>query len=264
VRPDDGASGAPNISVTRMRVLIGRLFSQIIHHKMIVILCLLSTLSVFSFRNPKSIHYRSFFHQAASTLSRTSTTYIPFSIGIDEKETLLVKSDEDEIISLMRSLDMNGEVSITKLTKWIEQGKVFKLTDDGTNALVAKEQDRLRDVTTFKREKRLHSSIDTYINIASNVKKESKLIKSSKATDYYSGLKDFKDLEQRGEAFTNLTELFVDHRVLSRANSIAQRLVNDFAVSSPEWRRYTNKTMEYNATSLTEVIIAVCIYVDIH
>ena len=41
--------------------------------------------------------------------------------------------------------------------------------------------------------------------------------------------------------------------VLNRADSIATKLKNEFPITSPEWRKWTEKTSVYNATSLTQV-----------
>lgn len=41
--------------------------------------------------------------------------------------------------------------------------------------------------------------------------------------------------------------------MLHRADDIASRLKEEFPISSPEWSRWTNRTAEYNATSLTQV-----------
>jgi hypothetical protein len=45
-----------------------------------------------------------------------------------------------------------------------------------------------------------------------------------------------------------VTQLFIDERVTSRADDIANRLNRDFSIVSPEWKTWVNKTAQYNAT----------------
>jgi hypothetical protein len=60
-------------------------------------------------------------------------------------------------------------------------------------------------------------------------------------------------LQKNGDAYTNVDDMMHDERVLNRANAISVRLKEDFDPSSEEWKRWTNKTSQYNATSLTQV-----------
>ena len=48
-------------------------------------------------------------------------------------------------------------------------------------------------------------------------------------------------------------QLFIDERVMNRADDIANRLDRDFSIVSPEWRTWVNKTAQYNATCKTFV-----------
>jgi hypothetical protein len=49
-------------------------------------------------------------------------------------------------------------------------------------------------------------------------------------------------------------QLFLRERVLHRADDIALRISSDFPIASDEWTRWSNKTAEYNATTLTQAI----------
>ena len=82
---------------------------------------------------------------------------------------------------------------------------------------------------------------------------DTKLVKASRAAAVGDDLK-FKTLERKGDAYSNISELHEDENIINRADEIANRLKNNFAMSSPEWARWTNKTAEYNATSLSQVL----------
>ena len=182
-----------------------------------------------------------------------STTYVPIDIGNEEAiTTLLVKSDQHEIISNLKKMSESSAIDQTQLERWKSEGVVFPLDSEGTHSLMASERKELEANSVVKRKDRLRHNVDVYLNISPK-KKSPQLIKASSARDYVNGRKDFQTLEQTGAGFSNMSDLFVDYSVLSRADHIATRISTEFPIGSPEWQRYTNKTMLYNATSLTQV-----------
>jgi hypothetical protein len=180
---------------------------------------------------------------------QATTTYIPIDIG--KKNTLLVKSDQNDIIDEVKCWGKSFDES--KVLIWKNEGKAFLLDEEGTSTLALTEKGNTEKLNVIKKPKISLGDIDMYVDVAPKRSKSPHLIKLNKIDDIVSGKRDFKDMEQRGDGFKNLTELFIDHSVSSRANNIGQRISNEFPVSSPEWRRYTNKTIQYNVTSLTQV-----------
>ena len=62
-----------------------------------------------------------------------------------------------------------------------------------------------------------------------------------------------KEMVRRGEAFTNVTKLMNEETMLNRIDSIANTLQSNFSMTSPEWKRWIDKTSVYNATNLQQV-----------
>lgn len=74
-----------------------------------------------------------------------------------------------------------------------------------------------------------------------------KASKTGMIADLKNGVVTIADLERRGDAFKNLTELYVAERVINRADDIASRL-KSYPMVSPLWKTWINKTASYNAT----------------
>ena len=182
-----------------------------------------------------------------------SVTYIPIELKDEQKPTtLLVKSDQHEVIGNLKKMIQSSRVDSAQIEKWKANGVIYTLDSEGTQSLLAFERKQIEDTYVIRRKARLRHNVDAYLNVAS-AKAKPKLIKASQAKDYMAGRRDFATLERMGQGFSNISDLFVDYSVLSRADNIATRISTEFSLASPEWQRYTNKTMQYNATSLTQV-----------
>ena len=183
----------------------------------------------------------------------SSVTYIPIEIKDKENPTtLLVKSDQHEVIADLRKMMQSSHVDSHVIEQWKALGHIYTLDAEGTQSLMASERKQLEEAYVIRRTSRLRHNVDAYFNVAS-AKAKPKLIKASSARDYQTGRRDFESLQRMGEGFSNVSDLFVDYSVLSRADNIATRISTEFPLASPEWQRYTNKTVQYNATSLTQV-----------
>ena len=182
-----------------------------------------------------------------------SITYVPIELKNDQKPTtLLVKSDQHEVIADLKKMIQSSHVDSAQIEQWKVNGFIYTLDAEGTQSLLASERKQLEDTYVIRRKSPLRHNVDTYVNVATS-KAKPKLIKASSAKDYVTGRRDFETLQRMGQGFSNMSDLFVDYSVLSRADNIATRISTEFPLASPEWQRYTNKTMEYNATSLTQV-----------
>jgi hypothetical protein len=74
-----------------------------------------------------------------------------------------------------------------------------------------------------------------------------KASKTGMIADLKNGVVTAEELERRGDAFKNLTELYVAEKVVNRADDIATRL-KTYPIVSPLWKTWINKTASYNAT----------------
>lgn len=193
----------------------------------------------------------------AATIKKSSptTTYIPIDVAIsgDKRSTLLVKSDQLNIIQEIQQCGERG-LDSDKIVLWSKEGKAFSLDSRGTELLYSSEKQAAEEAHTIKKTKFLSGNVDTYVNVSPSKGSVEKLVKSSRVEDVTSGRKSFKELEKAGEGYSNITNLFFESKVLSRADDIAIRVREEFPLSSPEWQRWTNNTIKYNTTSLTQVV----------
>ena len=177
------------------------------------------------------------------------------------KRSVLVRSGAREVLDTIAS--WTGVVDESKLSDWQERGLVFPSTAEGTAAM--QEVEARRDATARRSRKfrgTLRFAADMYVETSvSGGDATSVLVKSSKAQPSLlnqiaeaQSTTQLDELIRRGVVFTNASKVFVDEQLVGRANSIATRLQNDFPISSPEWKRWTDKTTLYNATSLTQVM----------
>lgn len=203
---------------------------------LVVILCLLSYSCAFQ-KSTRGIIAR-------RLLQSTATTYVPVDIPIaNKKSTLLIKSDEEILLQELRT--QKNRLDETTISLWVSEGKARWL-EESTSTITK--------LTTVKKPKFIRDKADTYFNLAPATSKSLYLVKSTKAADVLSGSLSFLEAERRGEAFKNLTEMMIDYNVTSRADTIASRVKNEFPIASAEWLRWTNQTIKYNATSLTQVM----------
>lgn len=189
--------------------------------------------------------------------STSTSTYIPLNIsiagsGTTKKNTLLVKSGEFEVLSEIRKLNGKG-VDESKIALWSAEERVFWLNGKGQELLYKAEKASSEKLTVVKKTKSIGMNVDTYVDVGGHNGKGSVYVKSSRVNEALSGTKSLEELKRSGEAFSNLTELFVDYQITTRADNIATRMRKEFPIASPEWQRWTNNTMKYNTSSLMQV-----------
>jgi hypothetical protein len=245
-----------------MGVMIIWSLAIIVYTQAYIINPIISRLSRSHISTPLITRTRTFLHSSP-------ITYIPIDIVNpkgNKKSTLLVKSNEKDIITVVKQWSGKLDTDESKLlADWSVNGKVFWVnSDEGIESLVLAEKETTTKLNIFKKTKPISSNVDMYVDVSavtaggSSRSKKSKastsyLVKANKVGQLLAGTKDLKSLELSGDAFTNITELLTDYTITTRADGIATRIRNDFPIASPEWQRWTNKTTQYNATSLTQV-----------
>lgn len=143
------------------------------------------------------------------------------------------------------------------LSKWTEDGVAFPLDPQGTRSIHISEKRQSRVPSARRKPNFLKYAAEVYVS--AGTKAEPLFVKASRLSalkDLAIGSVDKDELLRRGEAFTNLSKLFADETLVNRADNIATRLNNEFAITSPEWKRWVNRTAAYNATSLAQVAAA--------
>lgn len=184
------------------------------------------------------------------------SVYVPIKVlnpNIQREVTVLVNQNKKDIIS---SIHRDGWDDV-KLSEWERNGFAFRSDESGTAALLQSENERRESNSRYV--KKIPQFFNK--NIYKNAGTESDLIllKSSKATpEILSGIKlgtiETDSLENQGFLFTNLTKLFSDEKLTSRADDIAIRLKEEHSISSAPWSKWTTASTKHNATSLTQVM----------
>jgi hypothetical protein len=197
----------------------------------------------------------------SSHLYAESNTYIPILVTTPKakkKTTILVKKGEEEVINTMESWLQSGENADEKqIDAWSDAGLVYRSTPLGVSKMHQDEEERVKkNVLKRRKPSVMKYALDMYIQ--AGTEEEPLYIKAFKGAsamkDISSGVLSVSQLESTGEAFTNITKLFIDEKVTHRAADIASRLSNDFSIVSPEWRTWINKTSQYNATTLKQAM----------
>lgn len=176
--------------------------------------------------------------------------------NLQSKVSLLVKNEYEKSVS--ETIE-SWKAQIGGLTKkpedeineWIDRGMAFLSTPEGTRSIYKSEYELARHqrVTSKGLPKRNTMAAEVYVNTGTK-----DVPVYVKASEYSKGkVVDTEFLRHKGLAFTNVSQLFTAETVLNRADSIALKLKSEYSITSPEWRRWTNRTAAYNATSLTQV-----------
>jgi hypothetical protein len=190
-----------------------------------------------------------------------AVTYIPVELKVPKvkaRNTILVKSGEEDIISIINSWEQKDQVEESLVEVWSQEGRAFWLTPQGTRSMHIAER-KSNDVAD--QSSSAVASVDTlkyssnmYVQIGDDI--EPVYVKSSKIPKL-KGIKQktstLKEMVRRGEAFTNVTKLMNEETMLNRIDSIANTLQSNFSMTSPEWKRWIDKTSVYNATNLQQV-----------
>jgi len=171
---------------------------------------------------------------------------------------LLVKKDQVDVLSALKGLE-GQPVPDAQIDAWAEQGLAFRSSPEGVRAMHLAEVKARRSTTaTMRKPSSLrYSAVDLYVQVGTP--SQPVYVKASKANaaleNMAAGAVTTQQLERNGDAFTNVTELFITERVLSRADDIATR-IKDFPLMSPQWKTWINKSESYNATSLQQVMVS--------
>lgn len=191
-----------------------------------------------------------------TSLHAESNIYIPILVTTPKakkKATILVKKGEEEVINIMESWLQDGVNADEKqIDEWSDAGLVFRSTPSGVRKMHLEEESKgKKSMLKMRKPSVIKYALDMYVQ--AGTEEEPLYIKAFKGAsavkDIASGVLSIDQLESTGEAFTNITKLFIDERVTNRAANIASRLNSDFKITSPEWRTWVNKTAQYNATS---------------
>jgi hypothetical protein len=190
------------------------------------------------------------------------TTYTSVAINSPKlpikRLNLLVKESERSILDTIELWNEETDLAEEEtIQRWVDSGLAFLSTAEGQRAIYKKEQKLAKTSIVTNKPRRRPMAADVYVN--AGTEEEPIYIKSSKSGFKDSWSSEHKELyidklKKKGEAFTNVTHLFTEERILHRAGAIATRLKEEFPIDSPEWGRWTNKTSQYNMTSLTQVI----------
>lgn len=169
-----------------------------------------------------------------------------------------MKKGEEGIVDTISSWLTKDKVDEAQVERWMEEGRAFWLSPQGTRAMhKAEAHDCMMPKAAFK-PSGMRYAADLYVS-GGIVDGEEVLVKSTRSTAVHALQNDAISLDYlkaRGQAFTNVTSLAVQENVLRRANGIANKMQNDYTMTSPEWRRWVDRTAVHNATSLTQVMAA--------
>eukprot|EP01041_Mallomonas_annulata_P012026 gene12026-25196_t len=189
------------------------------------------------------------------SMSSAPTTYVPVQLNVpkaQKKATILVKNANPIVIEAINSWKDKESIDMEKIDEWMQQGLAFWLNPQGTRALHIAESKASKDISD-KMPKSMQYSADVFVNTAPEGSEDLQLVSARRIhslEDIKSGEIDMKTLERAGDAFTNISMLFTDRKIINRADDIATRLSNDFHISSPQWKTWVNRTASYNATTL--------------
>ena len=169
---------------------------------------------------------------------------------------LLIASNNDKLLAKLVNMKESKIVDMKVINKGVEDGEIYYANDEDIERLFQNELNNNKKISTKSfPTKSLSGIAETYNNIGTA--KKPVLIKSSKVgvvSDYKKGMVSEESLRRQGYLFDNLTVLFNDEVNMQRLNTIALKLKNEYKLTSPEWKKWTNKTSSYNATSLTQVM----------
>ena len=174
------------------------------------------------------------------------------------KSTILVRDDANDIVDMINTWTESSKIDDNLVEKWMEEGRAFWLTSQGTRAMHLAERRSWKEKPTIKKPSTLKYAVDTYINIGnSDNDNEMILIKESSGfnkNDVDSNAISLDTLESKGLAFRNIDKLIADKKLVNKIDSITDRVTSEFPIASDEWQRWTNQTNRYNSTSLTQVM----------
>lgn len=89
-----------------------------------------------------------------------------------------------------------------------------------------------------------------YVNLGSE--EEPVYVKHSRVNSKKTA--NLEDLRENGKAFTNVNDLVETENVITRASAIATRVKEEFPYSSDVWKSWTDKTAQYDASTLEQVL----------
>lgn len=208
---------------------------------------------------------------------KQATTYIPFDISISDPDnetkilSLLVRRDATDVLSQLRSksrtetsLRKAAEVDEKTLNLWKEMGVAFLCDEQGETEIMLREQNALQlqpKEGPAKAPRLPLYPADMFVEVGTPDNplyiKASRVAAAGGVEAFNQALADgeveIDVLKRYGAAFNNLTVLMDDQKRVRRNDEISVKLNNDFSITSPEWKRWINKTASYNATSLTQV-----------
>ena len=183
-------------------------------------------------------------------------THLALQFKKGEDLELLVASNNNKLLAQLINMKESKMVDMKLIDKGIEDGEIFYASDEDIQRLFQNELNNNKKISTKSfPTKSLSGIAETYNNIGTA--KKPIFIKSSKVSvvpDYKKGMVSEESLRRQGYLFDNLTVLFNDEVNMQRLNTIALKLKNEYKLTSPEWKKWTNKTSLYNATSLTQVM----------
>jgi hypothetical protein len=190
------------------------------------------------------------------TSSVVTYTHIELGGKKNEGMELLVASTNEKLIAKLTEMKVSKNIDMKVINKGVEDGYIYYANDEDIERLCQNEKNNNKKTITKSFPVKQSSSVaETYQNIGTT--KKPVFLKSSKvgaAADYKSGVISEESLRRQGYLFDNLTVLFNDEVSMQRLNTIALTLKNEYKLTSPEWKKWTNKTSAYNATSLTQVM----------
>ena len=221
-----------------------------------------------------------------SSSSSSQTPIIFKSIGLSDRK-ILARSDATDVLNTLKEWANSDKSDEEKINSWVEQGLVFWLDEDAADAAIELVPNALENsgasvkkiptassVSTLTGDidllyddgdnegsvvglpNKAFTTADVYINLEENNKDTLCLLKASKAKiapKLSSNDRLTKGLVKRGEIFNDLEWFFEDRNLTRKGNEIATRMKEEFPLDSKEWKLWTSKTDEYNATSLTQV-----------
>ena len=187
----------------------------------------------------------------------TPLTSFPISSSLSRccdcrKNTILVRSDEDEIVKTIESWMTKESVDEALIGEWSEQGKAFWNVAASMSSIHEAEAKKMAKQVIDKVPDTSRYAANMYVKVGADT--DPVFVKTSKSSETTS--MSLEGMMETGSAFKNLSSLAVQESVINRADGIANRLQSDFSLMSPEWKRWTDMTDSYNATSLQQVIAA--------
>jgi hypothetical protein len=186
-------------------------------------------------------------------------TYRPVALKepkTKNKGVILVRDGAKGIVETIESWEVKGQIDEGMVEQWMDSGEAFWLTAEGTRAMHLAEQRDSKTVSISPPSTTKYAA-DFYRNVGGDSSGEEVFIPASlgvRKKDVDAGFSDVGDLESKGRAYRNVSQLMSDRVVLDRADDIAVRVRDEFPLASNTWSRWTNKTTQYGETSLTQVV----------